>query len=129
MNHLQLITLTASFDFHWPEVVNKFFAVPGPAATVGDQLFSFDCFLVGEAGDVLTYLDPTKQYFRVFYVKLIIMALLPIILSIIVYSVWGIICCVKKDYSQLKTKAISSMVILLFLIHPNIVQTMFSHFQ
>lgn len=57
------------------------------------------------------------------------MALLPIILTMLVFGVWGIIGRIKRDYSDLKTKGISSMVILLFLIHPNIVTTMFSTFQ
>lgn len=61
MNHIQLITLTASFDFHWPELVNKFFAIPAPAATVGDSLFSFDCFLAGKLGQEVNNNQNTSE--------------------------------------------------------------------
>ena len=32
MNHIQLILLTASFNFKWPDVVQKFFKVSEPVA-------------------------------------------------------------------------------------------------
>lgn len=49
MNHIQLIMLTSSFNFNWPDLLNKFFNYSAPAATVGDQLFSIDCFLTAAA--------------------------------------------------------------------------------
>lgn len=57
------------------------------------------------------------------------MALLPFILFLICYAVWGVIAYKKKDFSTLKNRAISSLVILLFLVHPNIVQYMFGAFK
>ena len=57
------------------------------------------------------------------------MAFIPVILLIICYSVWLIIAKIKKDLSILKTRAISSLVILLFFVHPNIVQFLFGLFN
>jgi hypothetical protein len=54
------------------------------------------------------------------------MSLLPIILGLICYGVWVLIAYFNKDYKTVMTKAISSLVILLFLVHPNIIQYMFS---
>ena len=34
MNHLQLLLLTASFEFDWPEQVDKFFEVAEPVAQI-----------------------------------------------------------------------------------------------
>ncbi len=66
---------------------------------------------------------------RILYVKILIMSLLPIIFFIVCYSVWSIISCRNRDPRLLKTRAISSVVILLFFIHPNIVQYMFDMFN
>ena len=78
---------------------------------------SFDCFI----GTSSTSLDSSNEFFRIYYVKLLMMALLPISLFLVCYVVWGIYSCKVKDYSNLKSRAISSLVILLFLFHPNIV--------
>ena len=42
MNHLQLLILTASFDFDWPDRVLKIFEASEPVAQVTPQIFSFD---------------------------------------------------------------------------------------
>ena len=42
MNHLQLIFLTASFDFDWPKRVQKYFETTEPVANGPSQLLSFD---------------------------------------------------------------------------------------
>ena len=42
MNHLQLLILTASFDFDWPDRVNKIFETSEPVAQVTTQILSFD---------------------------------------------------------------------------------------
>ena len=49
--------------------------------------------------------------------------LLPIVLTILSFSVWWIISFKEANRGEiLKTKAISTMVILLFFVHPNIVK-------
>jgi hypothetical protein len=45
MNHLQLIMITSSFNFDWPESLVSFFETVAPIATASDNLVSFDCFL------------------------------------------------------------------------------------
>ena len=79
---------------------------------------SFDCFVSSKAS---TSLETSNDFFRVYYVKLLMMSLLPICLFLVCYMVWGIYSYKVKDYSNLKSRAISSVVILLFLFHPNIV--------
>lgn len=120
-----MILLTASFKFRWPTIVEEFFSVSKPISQVSEQILSFDCFL----GQTSTSLDKSDDYFRVYYIKLLMMALLPITLFMICYTVWGIYSWKVKDFSNLKNRAISSVVILLFLFHPNIVQYMFGSFK
>lgn len=49
LNHFQLILLTASFDFKWPDAVVQLFNTAKPVATVSTQILSFDCFLDSRA--------------------------------------------------------------------------------
>ena len=42
MNHLQLLVITASFNFKWPSNVNQFFDSSKQAAQVTTQFLSFD---------------------------------------------------------------------------------------
>ena len=45
MNHLQLLTLTASFKLKWPSNVDDLLSSSKPAAEVSTQIISFDWFL------------------------------------------------------------------------------------
>ena len=56
------------------------------------------------------------------------MAVLPVFISLITYTVWAAWGKIKKQ-DNWKNKAISSTIILLFLIHPNLVQYMFGAFD
>jgi len=58
------------------------------------------------------------------------LALLPLLLGLISYASWVVFYIRKKiTMEQLKNRAISTLVILLFLCHPNIVQYMFNTFK
>lgn len=94
-----------------------------PVANAGTALLSLDCFL-GK--------DEDTNFARPLYLKTLIMALLPIFVVILVYLFWSIVDFVKKadrDSSSIRTKATSSLIVVLFLLHPNLVQTMFKMFK
>lgn len=55
--------------------------------------------------------------------------MLPIGLMIIVYVVWFVICKIKKQMDQLFSKFIATIVLLLFLIHPSLTQSMIDMFN
>jgi len=57
------------------------------------------------------------------------MALLPLLIFISCYAIWYIIGAFKRSQAVTKSRAISSLVIILFLVHPDIVQYMFSIFN
>ena len=42
MNHLQLLMITASFDFNWSSSIEGLFNTISPIATASDNLISFD---------------------------------------------------------------------------------------
>jgi amino acid permease len=80
LNHIQLIVLTASFDFDWPTSVLAIFETTGPVANVATQVFSFDCFLdrrsendgAGEDSNII----------RIYYQKMVMYAVLPLLLAL-----------------------------------------------
>jgi predicted outer membrane repeat protein len=125
MNHLQLILLTASFDFDWPSKVTKLFSTTEPVAQVSSQILSFDCFLDTRSD------NDSSPTIRLFYQKMIMYALLPIILASGSSTFWYIYYCIKKKEAALKRsgRIMASTIILFFLIHPSIVQYMFSNFN
>ena len=52
--------------------------------------------------------------------KLIFYAVLPLILAVVSVSYWLLHSAVKRNFVELKNSTISTIVILLFLVHPNI---------
>ena len=57
------------------------------------------------------------------------LALLPFLFTVLSFGVWYIYRLIKKNTVKVRGKAISTLVIVLFLIHPNIVQYMLYDFK
>jgi hypothetical protein len=91
----------------------------------GTQIVSVDCFLNTHSSIGLE----NTNYFYTFFVKLLIFALIPFILMGSAYGVWYCNKLIKKLPMFESGKAISTLVISLFIIHPNIVQYMFNDFN
>eukprot|EP00347_Sterkiella_histriomuscorum_P016469 403353061 len=123
MNHFQLILLVSSFNFSWPEQVEKFFSSSQPVAEASTQIFSIDCFMADQGNG-----EDDSNKFRTFFLKLLAFALLPVILASSSALFWLIHKSLKQTKFQ-KGKAISTLVITLFLVHPSIVQYMFDDFN
>lgn len=66
---------------------------------------------------------------RVFFQKLIMIAMLPFLCAGVSYGFWYTYEWIKKHKNVAKSKSISTLIILLFLVHPNIVQSMFYNFK
>eukprot|EP00347_Sterkiella_histriomuscorum_P008702 403344080 len=126
-NHLQLILLTASFNFDWPQMVQEFFQAIKPVAQVSQQLFSFDCFI--DTRKDSNDQETSNDTFRIFYQKLVMLAVFPILLLLFCQGFWAIHHRIMSLKVPPWNKIISTLVILLFLVHPNIVQYMFSNFK
>ena len=45
LNHVQMISITASFDMDWPESVKYIFAFAAPVKDLTDAIVQFDCFM------------------------------------------------------------------------------------
>ena len=73
--------------------------------------------------------NPNDSIIPLYYEKLLLFAGLPIILGFIAFAFWYISSAIKRDYSELKSKFTSTLVVLLFLVHPNIANNMFLSFN
>ena len=126
MNHLQLIVLTASFEFDWPDRVVKFFDTTEPVAQVSQQILSVDWFL-----DQRNSGGGAGNFIRLYYQKMIIYALLPILLALGCIAFWSLFFWKKRTGMEGKksSRIMASLIILFFLVHPTIVEYMFSNFK
>ena len=124
MNHLQLLVLTASFNLRWPDNVNSFFKSSSSVAQVYSQLLSLDWFLDQRGGG-------GSNLIRLYYQRMIMYALIPLIMAICSFLFWALYFCFKKKADATKRigRIIATLIILFFLIHPTIVQYMFSNFK
>jgi hypothetical protein len=121
-NHMQVIGAIANIDYHWPTQIQSMQDGQQEVSSQPDRVFSFDCFLMGKLSGVLD--------FPVYYYKLFIFGILPILFAVIDFLVWFVICTYYgRNYSQFLSKFTSTLVVLLFLVHPNIAQTMFLAFN
>ena len=129
-NYIQLVYLTTQFNLAWPDFVLEMFDYQKSAATVSDQVFSVDCYLESE--------DEDQAGEEVLFKKLLIMAFLPFIAWGFAFMVWTIAGFMrdKRIHSRkevllsiYKNELVTTMIILFFLVHPNIVKLMFSVFS
>ncbi|CDW85156.1 UNKNOWN [Stylonychia lemnae] len=121
LNHFQLLMMSASFDFQWSQQISEFLSSSKQVATVSTQIISFDCFLDENASN-------ESQESRLFFQKLIIIGFLPFLLTFICILVWLILKKLSSKRIHITDRIISSLVILLFLAHPSLVQYSFSNF-
>ncbi|CDW78175.1 UNKNOWN [Stylonychia lemnae] len=125
LNHFQLLLMTSSFDFSWSEQILDFFGATNQVGQVSTQVFSIDCFINSNNDGEQSNSDQK----RVFFFKLIIIAVFPLFLTIICFLFWSILNKVRRGDFQIDNKSTASLVILLFLAHPSIVQYSFYDFK
>ena len=130
MNHLQLLILTASFDFDWPDRVNKIFEdIRACCSGYNSDIFIRPDFWIKEVKE--KYSEGMGNLVRLYYQKMIMYALLPLLLALGSLIFWNLYFCRKSK--ALKDKKISrimaTLIILFFLVHPSIVEYMFSNFK
>ena len=124
MNHIQLLVLTSTFNLKWPSRVEDLFNTSKPVAEVSTQILSVDWFLDQRN-------NGKENIIEIYYMKMMMYALIPIVMAVFWYVVWSLIYCFKKKVSegQKSGRITASLIIMFFLIHPSIVQCMFSNFE
>ena len=119
-NYLQLVFIVTQFKLEWPTYVVQLFNIQKSAATVSDQIFSIDCYLAQKNSD-----DSSEGY----YVKLCMVAAMPLFIFLIAYVYWICHGSVYQTYKPLKREVYTTIIVLFFLVYPNIVKLLFSNFS
>ncbi|OMJ71850.1 hypothetical protein SteCoe_29840 [Stentor coeruleus] len=119
-NYLQLVYLTTQFELEWPSYVLELFYIQKSAATISEQVFSIDCYFVGSSSS-----NSSSIYFN----KLAMYCIIPIIIALISLIVWTLIGMAKGTFSYLNREFYTTAIVLFFLVYPNIVKSMFMNFQ
>ncbi|CAG9312596.1 unnamed protein product [Blepharisma stoltei] len=118
-NYLQIMLILATYNLNWPYEVIELFYIQTSIDYIGAQLFSFDCFL---------QLSNSKS--KIYYLKILITSLTPFVMAFLCMAIWILIYKIKKErIKEIKDDYISTCIVLLFLIHPSIIDTMFSAFS
>ncbi|TNV74929.1 hypothetical protein FGO68_gene8072 [Halteria grandinella] len=91
LNHLQILFFTASFDLDWPEDLLQFFKNIQPISDAQSQLFSIDCFVKN------THYFHSFQAKRIFEIKIVLIAVLPIAL---IFLSFVIVKCIELKQKQ-----------------------------
>ena len=89
-NYLQLITTTMSFSTSFPENIMSMFSIFEEVGGASDTFLSFDCFITDY--DVKGPF-PSNSLFKIF-----LAAFLPLILTLIVFSIWLLVYLVARKY-------------------------------
>jgi hypothetical protein len=126
-NYLQLVSIVSSFPFDWPSAVTSMFSSENTIASSSSQVFSIDCFFpAAKQGDS----------FRPYFVKLLFISLSPLLLIVVSTAVWFFVFLYYKmkngtpiDKHKFKSNLTTTVVVLLFMIHTNLVQTVISSFK
>ena len=89
-NYLQLITTTMSFSTRFPENITSMFSIFEEVGGASDTFLSFDCFVMDY--DIKGPF-PSNSLFKIF-----LAAFLPLILTIIVFSIWLLVYLLARKY-------------------------------
>jgi hypothetical protein len=120
-NYLQLIMLTAQLKLEWPQLVLDFFSVHQTAGTVAEQMFSFDCYLEDDENE--------NSYKDIYFRKLIFFAMIPFFLCLLSLFFWFVITLFKRSSKNFSRHVMATIVVLIFLAHPSLTQSMFAVFS
>ncbi|OMJ90424.1 hypothetical protein SteCoe_7231 [Stentor coeruleus] len=119
-NYLQLVFLTIQFDLKWPSYAVSFFGVQKTAATATESIFSVDCYISTKNTG-----NPENSY----YYKILLLAVAPLIIIAVSILVWFGISTIKMTNAYMKRELFLTIIVIFFLIYPNVVKFMFSHFS
>mmetsp|Transcript_20345 Transcript_20345/g.38018 ORF Transcript_20345/g.38018 Transcript_20345/m.38018 type:complete len:446 (-) Transcript_20345:33-1370(-) len=120
-NYLQLVLLTTQLELQWPGFVYSLFNVQRSAGTATDQFLSVDCYLANEGDD--------KAYINIYFDKLKLVSLIPLIFSFVASAYWSLHYLTYRNGEVFRKQYVATVVILFFMIHPNILRSNFAFFS
>ncbi|CAG9325853.1 unnamed protein product [Blepharisma stoltei] len=115
-NYLHITIIITTFNLNWPRWVMEFFYIELSMNYVGEQLFSFECLL-----------QDSNAKIEIYYIKLVLISFVPLAAWTLCFILWALYYrLIKHAWRLFSDDFISSCIIVLFLIHPGIIETLFS---
>ncbi|CAG9321392.1 unnamed protein product [Blepharisma stoltei] len=115
-DYLHILIIIAAFTLNWPDEVLQLFYVASSLNYINEELFSFDCFFQSE-----------NSRNKIYYDKIILTSLSPIILGSLCLIIWIIYYLLKrKSFRAMIGDFTITFIVLLYLIHPHAIGTLFS---
>ncbi|TNV88194.1 hypothetical protein FGO68_gene1286 [Halteria grandinella] len=96
LNHLQILTLSGTFDLNWPTPLLNFYRNIQPFGEASSQILSIDCFIKTQSTNYISDVP------RVFLLRVIILAIFPIVAAAVSFIVWKIALMIKYRASKIK---------------------------
>jgi hypothetical protein len=137
------MVLTVSFELNWPESISGMLGSVEPVANISTQFISFDCFLDQRQDD-----GSGSNDLPLLFSRLIIIVFLPLVLLAVIVIFWYIKYCwnlrkipkssdsdnryfyaVRDERKIRDSRITTTSFIILFLIHPSLVEVMFDMFN
>ena len=113
MNYFQTVALIKGIDLKWGSLVNNFFQIQFSAGNAPNYLYTFDC-LIGKNFPI-----------PVISLKVVFVAITPIIAMIALIFFWSIkYIKYKIKKSDIRSKFITSEIVVLTILQPTVVNTM-----
>ena len=120
MSTLQMLSLFRTFPIAWPSIFSQLFHIGGAVVVLGQHFVNIKCLMDG-----LSDLD-------IFYTTAVTWAVAPIALVIVCSLAWIVIkfCCFRSMTSaHIASNTRTSLVALLYLIHPTLCEQTFALFS
>ena len=121
-NHLQLIVLTLSFELDWPDQVKAFYSITQPVVDVASRVISLDCFL-GSGKQLVTLGEEGVKSVFIYLLLFLLLPLLCVALSLLFWLLY-----IRGNPRKAANRAITTVIILFFLLHPSLTNTVFHVF-
>ena len=131
LNHVQLITITSSFNFQWPSMILSFFSYIAPLAKASDNIISTDCVLdfrskSGFDKDANT--APAGEI-RIEQINVVMYWTFPWIIAFFVLVSYAIILKRYRQMKMLNSRFVTAYIFIIFMIFPSITQRMVDQFN
>ena len=130
-NHIQLMSITSSFNFQWPSSIVSFFSYVTPISNASDNLISTDClfdFRSKSSVDITANTAPSSEI-RTQQINLITYWILPWVVAFFVIVTFAVILKLYKKMIDLNSRFVTTYIFIIFMVFPSITQKMVDQFN
>ena len=117
LNYIQIVGVVTGLSISWPDFSEEFMSLHSATNKFSMQAFSLDCFLMDNLG---------LQNEEIYFAKLTILSIVPFTFILVSLMFWLAVCVFKRKLYYLRNHLVSTIIILIFIIHPAVVRVSLS---